>query len=535
MNRRAECSKNAGMTLVELLVAITILAIIVVPLLHSMASSARVGLKARQHLRTTTAAQDIMEGLKAETLEDLSCSFNYPDDVYDPLSAGTIVTTEDSFRNFWLVSPMLVGGKDSSKLYELRADIVEDENLASYRSVSHLTDISASRNTNLGNFGSSDATLADLAPSTKKTDDNLGYEFYQKSDQKYYYAIQDMRIENDNGDPSFVVDALIELDGSNYTTRGAFQKTSRVPGENEVLLNEQGRILYRAADEKRDAFFIEDETLASGTAQEFNAIFHPSTECSAKDLSKKYVLETVNHSATPGGEKAADGADWITVTCKITYTSSSSFLIPTDSPYYDASKGGSQPYTKTYEYTIFDNKATGYSLENVYLCYYPGYGTHTQDEIIYVNADVVPATLHLVKQERANNGTLNSDELHYKCKVSVQEGLGATADQAGVTARSDSVTDIRTNLDTNMYRIYVPSAPNVKQASFFYNGTVLNRSISDESETRIYSLGGKEEKSGQIYDVTIDIYKEGTLQNALSGTGSIDNEDILFTLKGSMN
>ena len=275
MNRRAECSKNAGMTLVELLVAIIILAIIVVPLLHSMVSAVRMGAKAKKHLKATTAAQDIMEGLKAETLENLSCSFNYPDDAFDPLSGGTIVTTDDSFQNFWLISPMLVGGKESSKLYELRADIVEDENLASYRSVNHLTDISASRNTNLGNFGSHDDALADLAPSTKKTDDNLGYEFYRKSNQKYYYAIQDMRVENDNGDPSFVVDAMIELDGSNYTTAGAFQKTSRVPGKNEVLLNEQGRILYRAADEKRDAFFIEDEILASGTAQEFNAIFLP--------------------------------------------------------------------------------------------------------------------------------------------------------------------------------------------------------------------------------------------------------------------
>ena len=177
MNRRAECSKNAGMTLVELLVAIIILAIIVVPLLHSMISAVKMGAKAKKHLRSTTAAQDIMEGLKAETLEELSCSFNYPDDVYDSLSGGTITTTEDSFRNFWLISPMLVGGQDSSKLYELRAIIVEDESLTSYRNVSGLTDISACRNPNLDNFGSSDATLADLAPSTKKTDDNLGYEF----------------------------------------------------------------------------------------------------------------------------------------------------------------------------------------------------------------------------------------------------------------------------------------------------------------------------------------------------------------------
>lgn len=529
MNSKAKYSKNAGMTLVELLVAVTMLAIIVVPLLHAFASSARVGLKARQNLRVTTMAQDLMEGLKSESIESVSCSFNYPDDDYTGLDNVPIVTSANSFKNFWLISPSLVGGKDSSKLYEVRATVVEDRNLHTYRSVSGLSNISAGITVTGGG-----QAPADTVASTMKTDDAFGYEFHSKSDQKYYFAIQDMRIENTVGDPNFKVDALIELDGSNYTSDGAFQKTSIDPSKNEVLLNEHGRINYSATDDKRDAFFLEDTTLAESTVQEFNNTYRPATECTVDDISKKILIETVNKSAAPGGEKAADGvSDWIVVTCKITYTSSNNFLIPTYHEKYDNIKKGNQPYTKTYEFTIFDNKATGYPLENLYICYYPGYGNSTMDELYYINADQVPATLHLIKQEEENNGSLNSDELKYKCKVVVNEGLGATQEYPGIGNRTDSVTEIRTNLDTNMYRIYMPSAPDVKQATYYYNGSVIARNFANPAVTKIYPLGGEEETNGQIFDVTIDIYKEGTLEAGFA-SGSIDKDDILFTLRGSM-
>ena len=76
---RRHQTDNRGMTLVELLVAIVLLAIVVVPLLHTFVSSARANQKARERLRLTTAAQDIMEGLKADSIEELAYQFNYPD------------------------------------------------------------------------------------------------------------------------------------------------------------------------------------------------------------------------------------------------------------------------------------------------------------------------------------------------------------------------------------------------------------------------------------------------------------------------
>ncbi len=78
---RKECrkaNKNAGFSLLELLIAVIILAIIVIPLLHMFVTSTRINIKSRQTLRATTFAQDIMEGLKAYNIDELKQQFNEP-------------------------------------------------------------------------------------------------------------------------------------------------------------------------------------------------------------------------------------------------------------------------------------------------------------------------------------------------------------------------------------------------------------------------------------------------------------------------
>lgn len=546
MSRKAQNQKNnadAGMTLVELLVAITIFAIIVVPLLHTFVSSSRVSLETRRRLRVTTAAQDIMEGLKAESIESLSCSFNYPDnDIAAEVPAAPVV---NSFDNFDIIRPELVDGKNSSRLYELRGTVDENESSPTYRRITGLSNISARTNSNMGLFGDQDPANADKAATTKAADDGVNYDFYGKSDRKYFFAIQNMNIENDAGDPVYVVDALIEVDGSNYTSLGSNQKTtpSYSTIADSALLNENGMISYSAMNSKRDAFFIQDVMSEIKTAQEFNTTYSPAVDCTGDDLAQKIVIETVNQTKLTPAQKAADGNDWITITCEVTYTADKNnpnCLIPPSHANYDGTKGGNQPFTKTEKYTIFDNKSTGYMPENIYICYYPGYNNWEQDDLIYVNADSVPATLHLIKQEPKNNGTLNHDEISYKCNVTVNEGAGAKADHIGVGDRASSVTDIRTNLDTNLYTAYLKSVPSTKQAVYKYNGATLSRNKAQPELTRIYELGGEEEAVDRMFDVTIDIYEEGTLAEALGasgvgGTGTIDNSRILFTLKGSMN
>lgn len=69
--RKDKTEKNAGFSLVEILVAVVILAIIVVPLLHGFISSARTNAKAREVIQATTAGQNVMEELKNIPLKQL--------------------------------------------------------------------------------------------------------------------------------------------------------------------------------------------------------------------------------------------------------------------------------------------------------------------------------------------------------------------------------------------------------------------------------------------------------------------------------
>ncbi|MCM1121038.1 MAG: prepilin-type N-terminal cleavage/methylation domain-containing protein [Eubacterium sp.] len=104
LNEENRKTPDAGFSLIELLVAVTILAIIVIPLLHMFVTSTRINVKSRQKLRATTLAQDIMEGLKAYTLEEVSAQFEPP----DGMGGNTYHYPADGF--YILNSSLIQGG-----------------------------------------------------------------------------------------------------------------------------------------------------------------------------------------------------------------------------------------------------------------------------------------------------------------------------------------------------------------------------------------------------------------------------------------
>ena len=69
--QKKSLSDQRGMSLVEMLVAITILVIVVVPLLHAFVTSATTNRKARIQLEATRVAEDVMEKIKSEELDQL--------------------------------------------------------------------------------------------------------------------------------------------------------------------------------------------------------------------------------------------------------------------------------------------------------------------------------------------------------------------------------------------------------------------------------------------------------------------------------
>ena len=76
-HRKKRQLNNEGFSLVELLIAIVILSIIVVPLLHSFVTSARTNAKSRTTMHATAIAEDVMEMFEAHSLEEMSDIYQY--------------------------------------------------------------------------------------------------------------------------------------------------------------------------------------------------------------------------------------------------------------------------------------------------------------------------------------------------------------------------------------------------------------------------------------------------------------------------
>ncbi|MFV0342910.1 MAG: prepilin-type N-terminal cleavage/methylation domain-containing protein [Anaerocolumna sp.] len=72
--------KNAGFTLVELLISISILAIVLLPLLNNFVTAAKVNQKSKRMQNETVLTQTILEEVKALELVDLAARYNYPED-----------------------------------------------------------------------------------------------------------------------------------------------------------------------------------------------------------------------------------------------------------------------------------------------------------------------------------------------------------------------------------------------------------------------------------------------------------------------
>ncbi len=154
---------NRGFTLLELLVAMIILAIIVVPLLRAFVISANTNAKARRNLNASTLGEDITEGIKATPIDQLSYEFNYPSISFNLIDKSMVLGTPEEL-------------------------VFDGTNYQSAASVS--------------------------SSSITSPDGGITWEFVGQPSGTYYYYLQDMKMQNTN------YDALITVDAAPYRSGG---------------------------------------------------------------------------------------------------------------------------------------------------------------------------------------------------------------------------------------------------------------------------------------------------------------------------
>lgn len=170
MRRRK--GNNKGLSLVELIVTVAILAIIVLPLLRAFMVSSNTNSKAKKQQRTSELAQNIMEEIEASDLETLAMSFNYPQ------------------------APYLLGAES---LQELRGT-VSGGTLT-------LEKVKGTQDVSIPDYVTNPESM--ITSSIFKNGDQ--YKFIGQSSKQYYFALKNVEASGKK------YDALIKLDGANAT------------------------------------------------------------------------------------------------------------------------------------------------------------------------------------------------------------------------------------------------------------------------------------------------------------------------------
>ena len=460
---------NKGMSLVELMIAITILAIITVPLLHAFVSSARINRKAKQTQRLTTIGQDIMEGLKAYSVEDLAYEFDYP----------TVSSCSAHPSGFQLIKPSLVG-TNSTEVASRVKEVIYDATNNKYEAV---------------NTSTQSIRVTGAGPSVSYDFDKEG-----SKNKTFYFVITNVSAENSTSG-SYKADILIKIDPKKYKNPSAGGTVSN----NTAQHNDKILADLNSMDTSRDAFFLESGTQINNAYNELTG--KGAVISNAEDITKEIEVTV--------GEDALNNK---TVTYKFKYKADGySVEYPTN------------PALSTLKYA---------DLDNVYLFYLPSYGG-VGDMIQYKDtrsADTKKLKFTLVKRQITatddiqipdpdtgavpykidDYAKLNSKELTYKCTLTIP---------------STNKPELRTNIKTNLATL-IPDPANTIGASGILTDTLamVNLPTGVTNET---VAGIKDED--RIFDVTIDIYEEGTIDDAITAGTVLPADKHLVTLKGNMN
>lgn len=211
---------NRGLSLIEVMVAVVILAIVVTPFLHSFVTTATTNSKAKTLHKATLIAQGVMEGFKAESLEDISMQFNYPDQGFYVLAEERIGTDRRGH--------LKVGEKH-------------------YNSVTgEYPDVSAYED------GAGTVTA-----STYSTDMGVTGEFLGQEDGVYYFYMENVK-EDDTE-----YDVLVKLDASLYRAGGSVDADHQYNDETIVQLP--------VIDLDQDAMSVQRENYTDLAVQSFLA------------------------------------------------------------------------------------------------------------------------------------------------------------------------------------------------------------------------------------------------------------------------
>lgn len=483
LNTKRSKAANAGFSLVELLIAVTILAIIVIPLLHMFVTSTRINVKSRQTLRATTVAQDIMEGLKAYNLEEVRTQFSLPD---GSISSDYFYPTE----GFYIVnSSMIQGGVREIKELETARD---DD----------------------GNFDNPD----------------------NPNNEIYYFGIENLKMQGGE------YDALIKLDASTYTKTKVDDGSGHDNAFNGKYYADTKSVSETNGGSDKDSSYHEHSEMNKNVLEDIKEQIrndlatagdttHDSDLESLKleDLIEKRNITVVIEAAGSDECKATITFEYI---CRDPY---GYHVNPDPKPernnkYVSYGKAlstsgvvggeGNEPTTRTF------------SSGNFYLFYYPIYKTGVDNilfdirdsAVLFDEEQPLLKSITLAKQIRSyvdvTNNVIAPDMTDAELFAAESSYVAVTDISIDSTMGSNLL--FRTNFDTNMSQQAKNMNPPPNMSTTF-GGGFTNTQIK---QTDMTGDNVSDKVTNVIYDIEITVYKTGAAQHFKEGPGFESSDDV---------
>lgn len=191
-------SDNSGLSIVEVLVAVAILAIVFVPLLKTFTQASTINSKAQKLQNVTSLAEGVMEDVKGKSIQELhDMAADRADIAFLPLDEdGTL--TKGNLKN---VPPYIVTYEDITATQGIKYDAVVTISTDNYKNTARSTERKDNKKDGNEDIGDvSDANIREL-PQINKVDSNrnavLSWEI-NKYDNK---ALENLAAENFGTDP----------------------------------------------------------------------------------------------------------------------------------------------------------------------------------------------------------------------------------------------------------------------------------------------------------------------------------------------
>lgn len=377
---------DRGVTLVEIIVSIAILAIIVLPFLNAFVTATKTNVKAKNEMNATHLATNIMEGIEKNSMKTLAYQFNYPSEYFDVAdgfnisdgsSACELLKKSDKFDNV-------------KRLEDISAEIVNKDDVIT--SCIHKTDAKAKiGDASLWNFRESDA-------------------------HKYYFYMSGVQ----SGTKKY--NALVTVDAK-----------SDAESDNKVRKYNMDEVADMSAMDANFDCMSADKYSATNIISAFNNM-NPGFSVQQSDIKRTIKIDI---------EKSGAASNKAT---KVTVSYSYSIKNGVKKTFPDPNSALKDDYSMV----IYDNSSdtVNHNLRNVYLFYNPWYTSTgntwdtANDVIIVNNKDKVDCTVNIVKQKTiSDQSELSTKESTYKAYVRVSEPGNRTG---------HAYTHIATNLNVNM-------------------------------------------------------------------------------------